>query len=401
MGYRVRAFARLFAFIALVVLAFPASSFAWHWPKIDPILLFPGEPMKVVIIDMPDFGLDTRNAVDLAVEQFGKKIDGHMIRTQAYPFGCDEEVEGNDRFLKRVTRNDRVVGVIGPICSGVASRQVPILSAAGILTISPANTTADFSTPEFHEENRYYFRTAPSDLIQGTIDGSFASTPVAQGGLGASRAAILYYPDESYPESLRASFKQTFAGTVVGEFPVSFDQEDFSAVIAQMEALNVDVVYAPIFENLTFFFEQLRGGNGAVRGVPVFATDGFFGDFIFEVFGDNPEELYLSTVNSEGPHFVAFYNDYVAKYGIEPNPFEGFAYDATRLLLKAVADKSFRVGKFLFLDPRSLVAYMEDGIHYPYNGAGGVYSTPTGADLNSKGFSVYKAENGDFTPLYP
>lgn len=394
--------ARISLLFILIFLGRLGSSSAWHWPSpLLPVILVPGEAMKIVTIDMPDFGLATRNAVDLAVAHHGGKIGGHPIRTQHFPFGCFPAAE-NEKFLKKITKDPQVVGVIGPICSGPAFQQVPVLSKAKILTISPANTAAELTEDEFHEANPYYYRTAPSDTFQGEAGGRFASAPVEQQGLGAATAAILYYsPEEAYSEVLREGFKRTFTGTVAGEFPIEFGQEDFSDLLGQLQALGVDVVYAPLFDEALFFYFQLREAGGSFGQTPFLGTDSLFFPDIFEFLGDDPVEFYVTATNSNGPKYEAFHKAYVKKFREEPNAFEPLAYDATRLMLKAIAAKSIKLGKFLVLNPRDLRRYMDGASHYPYVGAGGTYTDPHNGDLNPTGHSVFQGGEGEFTPIYP
>src|SRR4030095_12861743 len=134
--------------------------------KGEDILLGPGQAVRIATMDMPKFGLGTRNAIDLAVEQFGGSLLGHPIQTQHYGKGCDARAE-LDGFIQGLIREPKTVGLIGPICSGRTVRIVQTLSDAKILTISPANTFIGLTDPVFHDLIPFYFRTSPTDLFQG------------------------------------------------------------------------------------------------------------------------------------------------------------------------------------------------------------------------------------------
>ena len=66
-------------------------------------ILRPGQPVRIATMDMPQFGLAMRNAIDLAVEQFGGVLFGHAIQTKHYGRGCDLRGE-QDQFLNGLTR---------------------------------------------------------------------------------------------------------------------------------------------------------------------------------------------------------------------------------------------------------------------------------------------------------
>jgi len=239
------------------------------------IVLRPGQPLQIATMDMPEFGLSTRNAVDLAIEQFGN-LQGHPIKTKHYGRGCDERKE-MDGFIQGLIREPKTLGLVGPICSGRTVRIVQTLSDAKILTISPANTFSGFSDPAFHELIPYYFRTAPSDQFQGGVGAEFAISPKAQNGLGATTAAIIYYGDDEagYSSVLRQGFREAFiaaGGTIVGEFPIQFGQTDFNDALDEMG--EAEVVYAPIFD------PPVIGGVAGRLDVPVLLIELAFVVFV-------------------------------------------------------------------------------------------------------------------------
>src|SRR4030095_545047 len=211
--------------------------------KGEDILLGPGQAVRIARMAMPQFGLVMRNAVDLAIEQFGGTFLGHPIQTKHYGKGCDLRAE-LDGFVQGLIRESKTVGLIGPICSGRTARIVQTLSDAKILTISPDNTARELTEPAFHDLIPFYFRTSPTDAFQGPAGAAFAQTPTAQGGLGAASAAIIYY-DEGYSNTLREGFKKTFSGSIL-EFPIQFEHQDFTDILDAVMG-QVDVIYAPVF----------------------------------------------------------------------------------------------------------------------------------------------------------
>ena len=61
-----------------------------------------------------------------------------------------------------------VSAVIGAASSSVSLSFIDQLVAAKVVQLSPANTSPTFST---YKDNGYYFRTAPSDVLQGRVLG--------------------------------------------------------------------------------------------------------------------------------------------------------------------------------------------------------------------------------------
>ncbi|MEO6943019.1 MAG: ABC transporter substrate-binding protein, partial [Terrimesophilobacter sp.] len=59
--------------------------------------------------------------------------------------------------------------IVGAAASGVTKLVIDQITGAGVLEISPANTSPDFTT---WKDDNLYWRTAPSDLLQGEVLGN-------------------------------------------------------------------------------------------------------------------------------------------------------------------------------------------------------------------------------------
>ena len=87
-----------------------------------------------------------------------------------------------------------VVGVIGPTCSVAAIAASPLLSEAGLVTISPTNTapslTSDLSGHSGPDYYAGYYRTASNDLHEARTVAQFAFRE-----LGLRRMAAIHDGD--------------------------------------------------------------------------------------------------------------------------------------------------------------------------------------------------------------
>ena len=68
-----------------------------------------------------------------------------------------------DRLL-----SENVDAIIGAASSGVSFTVIDKITGAGVVHFSPANTSPDFTD---YDDNGLYFRTAPSDVLQGRVMG--------------------------------------------------------------------------------------------------------------------------------------------------------------------------------------------------------------------------------------
>ena len=62
--------------------------------------------------------------------------------------------------------------IIGAASSGVSLQFIDQVIGEGVILFSPANTSDQFTT---YEDNGLYFRTAPSDVLQGEVHGNFVA----------------------------------------------------------------------------------------------------------------------------------------------------------------------------------------------------------------------------------
>lgn len=96
-----------------------------------------------------------------------------------------EMVQGNSgdttdkAYETEVTRvlNEGATAVVGAASSGVSLQFIDQVIAAGAVQISPANTSAAFTG---YEDNGLYWRTAPSDVLQGEILGNLLANDGAE-----------------------------------------------------------------------------------------------------------------------------------------------------------------------------------------------------------------------------
>ncbi|MDP9493922.1 MAG: ABC transporter substrate-binding protein, partial [Actinomycetota bacterium] len=94
-----------------------------------------------------------------------------------------------------------VQALVGPASSGVAFTVIDKITGAGVIMFSPANTSALLTD---YEDNGLYFRTAPSDFLQGQV----LAEVVAEDSLSAG----VIYRQDPYGEGLAERFREVYEG---------------------------------------------------------------------------------------------------------------------------------------------------------------------------------------------
>lgn len=163
-----------------------------------------------------------------------------------------------------------VSAIIGAASSGVSFTVIDQITAAGVVHFSPANTSPDFTD---YEDNGLYFRTAPSDLLQGEVLGNQIAAD------GASTLGLLVLNDP-YGTGLAAATKESFeaaGGEVVAEELFNTGDSNFDAQLSAINAANPDAVAVITFDEAKVVVPALVGSG--YPGSQLYFVDGNLADY--------------------------------------------------------------------------------------------------------------------------
>jgi branched-chain amino acid transport system substrate-binding protein len=161
-----------------------------------------------------------------------------------------------------------VGAIIGAASSSVSLTVIDQIAKAKTVEFSPANTSPTFTT---YKDDGYYFRDAPSDVLQGRVLGQ----AVLKGG--AINVAVLYQND-SYGQGLNDSVKTAITsggGTLASD--VSFDPNatNFSAEVSKSLASKPDAFIVISFDQIKSIAQEIdKAGYPFSK---VWGSDGNYG----------------------------------------------------------------------------------------------------------------------------
>jgi ABC-type branched-subunit amino acid transport system substrate-binding protein len=166
--------------------------------------------------------------------------------------------------------------LIGAASSGVTKTFLDKAVNAGAIVYSPANTSPDFTTIA---DKGLYFRTAPSDVLQGRVLGE---TVVADGN---ENVAILALQDP-YGEGLAANAGRAICnggGNVVTE-TIFYDPAapNFDAQVGEAAAADPDAVILIGFEESAKIIQAMVAQQIGPQEVPLYLVDGNLGNALGE-----------------------------------------------------------------------------------------------------------------------
>jgi len=344
--------------------------------------------------DLSALGLGIRNSVKLAIDQANE--------SGAIPGWTLELVEGDDQATPDVGKNaatdlaadDAVVGVVGTLNSSVALSVVPVLDAARIVQVSPANTTPSLTKGEDFAANpkrpyTNYFRTATTDAIQGKALAEYLYTTS-----GVKKVATMH-DKKVYGQGLVTAFTQEFeaaGGTIVAAESINPDEKDYSTVITTVKAASPEVVfYGGEYPQAGPLSTQMAAAG---LNVPIVGGDGIKSPAFFEQ-GGREGDLASSVGDPSEvvPEAAAFIEAYEAAGFAEPMDAYGpHSFDAATAIIEAL-----KVSLPTATDGKSArEATIAAMANVTFAGASGAVGFDEFGDTTTRVITVYKGDGKDW-----
>jgi branched-chain amino acid transport system substrate-binding protein len=145
-----------------------------------------------------------------------------------------------------------VSAIIGAASSGTSLQFIDQVVGAGVIQFSPANTSDAFTT---YDDNGLYFRTAPSDVLQGEVLGNL----IAEDGNQTLGMIVL---NDSYGTGLAKYVTEAFEGAggeVVAAPTYNTGDTNFDAQISEVLAAAPDAIALITFDEVTTILPSLFG----------------------------------------------------------------------------------------------------------------------------------------------
>ena len=392
---RVRRFALYGLLLVLVSAACGADEF--EAGPLGAVAVGPGEAIQIRSLnsisgDFAALGIPNQRGVELAIADYGP-VAGREVSLGT---GLDDlcSPEGGQSSGQAIVADPSVVGVIGTSCSAAAVTAAPLITGAGMVMISPSNTspalTSDLAGTPGSAYRPGYFRTAQNDLYQGRAVALFVRNE-----LGLNRAAAIHDGDP-YTQGLAQAFRDAFeelGGEVTAFTAVSRGQTDMTAVLTEVAEGNSEALFFPLFKPGDSHIVQQVGSVSGLEGLTLVTADGLTDDLMRlpeaeGVYISGPDLRFGSNRNSiTGKTVDDFLAAYEAAYGEAPSVgYWSYAYDATTMLLRAIDQVAVEVEGTLFIDRQAL----RDELHRSsFDGIIGAITCDEYGDCGSQRIAVF------------
>ena len=366
----------------------------------------PGEAIQIrslnaITGDVAFFGLPIERSVVLAIADYGQ-VHGFDVDMGT---GLDDlcSNDGGQAAAQIIVADEDVVGVIGTSCSGAATAAAPLITDAGMVLISGGNTspalTSDLAGTAGANYSYGYYRTAHNDLFQGRVMAEFVFNE-----LGITEAAAIHDGDP-YTQGLAKAFTDAFAalgGDVTGFSAVNKEDTDMVPVLTEIAAGSPGALFFPIFQPAGDFIAEQAPGVSGLEDTVLLAADGLLNTSYLALsqtegmYFSGPDTRFGENVNaSTGKTAQDFLAAYERDYGEAPAaPFWAHGYDATTLLLDAIAAASYVSEDGSLMIDRQGVRQFLDNVR-DYQGLIGLISCDDYGDCGSQLITVVYHQSSD------
>ncbi|MCY3585349.1 MAG: branched-chain amino acid ABC transporter substrate-binding protein [Acidimicrobiaceae bacterium] len=323
--------------------------------------------LNAITGDVAFFGLPLERSVILAIADYGQIHGFDVDLGTTLDDLCSND--GGQAAAQIIVADEDVLGVIGTSCSGAAVAAAPLITDAGMVLISGGNTspalTSDLAGTAGENYNVGYYRTAHNDLFQGAAMAKFVF-----GELGLTTAAAIHDGDP-YTQGLAQAFADAFeaeGGTVTGFSAVNKEDTDMVPVLTEIAAGSPEALFFPIFQPAGDFIADQAPGVSGLEGTVLLAADGLLNTNYLALpqtagmYFSGPDSRFGDNVNqSTGKTAQDFLAVYEENWGEAPAaPFWAHGYDATTMLLDAIAAASYVDGDGnLHIDRQGIRDYLD------------------------------------------
>jgi branched-chain amino acid transport system substrate-binding protein len=281
------------------------------------------------------------HAIDLATKERGSAVGTWRIEHVALD---DSDVETGDwsptlevSNATRAAADPAVIAYIGPYNSGAVMLSLPITDRAGLLQISPTATWPGLTEPGWNDgEPEKYYPTGKHNFARMMPPDTVQAEAAAQWALKLNLQDVAVVDDgSSYSAGLAREFLQAAAAhTGLAGTTLTIAPPDLSTIATPHTGQAY--FYAPSSAANALLVAQALAGIGAT----VLATDTALDAQFASAAANDAQNWYIvsnASLDSSLPAFGKFAQTFASEYGTAPGQFAANAYDATNLIIDAVA----------------------------------------------------------------
>ena len=279
--------------------------------------------------DAAALGADELSGVKWAVDQANAKggVKGMTVELIAEDGKCT----GSDAAsaAQKLVNVDKVIAIVGGLCSGETLAAAPIAEAGKVVLISPGS-----SSPDVSSAGDFVFRDYPSDALKTQAMAKYFNES------GFTRVAMIS-ENTDFAQAFRTSLKKNLPeGTVIFDEVVEPGTKDYRSLLTRMKNVSFDVFFPDAQTDgvMAVMMQQYREAGFTQKAVAHDVADSIT---IAQIAGKAAEGFELINVPTAGEG-TDFEVEFVKKFGSPKGSiaWAAHSYDATNVLFQAMESTS-------------------------------------------------------------
>ena len=239
----------------------------------------------------------------------------------------------------KLVKVDRVPVVVGAAGSGQSMSIIDITTRNGVLQISSSNSGVEFTN---YTDNDLYFRTMPSDALQGM---ALAKLALERGYKTASTIML----NNPYGQGYRDVFSKAFAaggGKILESVMYDPSQTVFDSEVEKVASPKPDFILLVGYPETGSLILRSAYQRGYLKSTNWLMSEGLMTEKLAEMVGKDSSGKYIVAgmqgiapdQTAGGAAYEAFRQKFIKAYGKEPSIFCANSYDAMAVVALAAQE---------------------------------------------------------------
>lgn len=326
------------------------------------------------------YGQNSQRGAELALQEFRAANPSVKVRLQVEDSRGEASVGVN--AAQKLVEIDGVTAVMGDVTSGVTLAVAPLMNERKIPLVSPGA-----SAPKVSDAGDFVFRTWPSDTFEAGAIATYIKNAKFK-----KKLAILRVNNE-YGMAMEAALRSQLGSDVKISLAESFDQgtRDLRTQLLKIKKSGAGALFFIGFPEAAVVLGSSYSAVGL--SLPIFATSGFEDPQVPEKTGGVLNGTIYAKPLAQSVASGTFKENYKKSFGIDAGITSDTAYDATMLILKAVASAIASNHSVTGETIRDYLLHVRD-----YVGASGVLSFDANGDV-VKPIGLFSLRDGHYEEL--
>jgi len=283
--------------------------------------------------------------------------------------------EGLNAYKKLSNENPYII--YGAASSGVSLGLISLANKSKTVLFSSISTS-----DKLLNSSKYFLRNVPTNNIQGQTAAKFLINT-----LKLKKIAI-YNENDEYGVNLATSFKKTandLGVKILLENSYDANKNDFKTFLSKMKSYEIEAIFIPgNYEETAQILKYAK--ELSLSNIVFMGGDGSYSPKISEIAGKNINNFYCTIMGIDKtlPFYKNFIKEFKAKYNVEPDTYDAYAYEAAKIIFKTLENIKTKDEIIKYLYSNSFNSLTSSKLNFKEDG-----------DI-SREYGVTKLTNGDF-----